>query len=43
MTNLIVHSHAAAEGMTAQEREPKGKAATEIKSIWDWLVEKGIL
>src|SRR4051794_21928985 len=43
MSNLIVHSHAAAEGLTAQEREPKGKAAQEIKQIWDWLSGNRIL
>ena len=26
-----------AEGQTAQEREPKGKAATELADVWDWL------
>jgi chromosome partitioning protein len=37
ITHLMSHPYASAEGQTAQEREPKGKAATELADVWDWL------
>ena len=43
MTQLIVHSYSNALGQTAQEKEGKGRAAKEIKQIWDWLLERKIV
>jgi chromosome partitioning protein len=37
ITHLMSHPYASAEGQTAQEREPKGKAATEFAEIWAWF------
>jgi chromosome partitioning protein len=37
ITHLMSHPYASAEGQTAQEREPKGKAATELAEIWAWF------
>ncbi len=37
ITHLMSHPYASAEGHTAQEREPKGKAATELAEIWAWF------
>lgn len=37
ITHLMSHPYASAEGQTAQEREPKGKAAAELAEVWDWL------
>jgi hypothetical protein len=31
------HPYASAEGQTAQEREPKSKAAAELAEVWAWL------
>ncbi len=42
ITHLMSHPYASAEGQTAQEREPKGKAAAELASVWDWL-KSGII
>ena len=39
LTALLTHQYSAAEGQTAQEREPGGKAAREIEAIWKWLEE----
>jgi len=36
MTQLISHPYAAAEGLTASEREPGSKAATEVAAAWEW-------
>ncbi len=35
--NAFVHS--LTEGLTAQEYEPEGKAAQEIRSLFAWLCE----
>lgn len=35
--NLVAFSHAVNDGRTAQEFEPKGKAATEIDTLFNWL------
>lgn len=37
LTHLMSHPYASAEGQTAQEREPKGKAAAELADLWAWL------
>jgi len=37
ITHLLTHPYASAEGQTAQEREPKGKAAAELAGLWAWL------
>jgi|SRR5271165_1593690 len=37
ITHLMSHPYASADGQTAQEREPKGKAATELAEVWAWL------
>lgn len=37
LTHLMTHPYASAEGQTAQEREPKGRAAAELAEIWAWL------
>jgi chromosome partitioning protein len=37
ITHLMSHPYASAEGQTAQEREPKGKAATELAEVWAWM------
>ena len=37
LTHLMSHPYASAEGQTAQEREPKGRAAVELAEIWAWL------
>jgi chromosome partitioning protein len=37
ITQTIVHVYAAAEGLTASEREPKGKAADEIAQAYKWI------
>ena len=37
ITHLMSHPYASAEGQTAQEREPKGKAASELGEIWAWF------
>lgn len=40
ITHLMSHPYASAEGLTAQEREPTGKAAREIAEVWDWFFSK---
>jgi chromosome partitioning protein len=40
ITQLVTHPYASAEGLTAQEREPEGKAATELGEVWKWLVQQ---
>jgi hypothetical protein len=37
LTHLMSHPYASAEGQTAQEREPKSKAAAELAEVWAWL------
>jgi chromosome partitioning protein len=37
ITHLMSHPYSSADGQTAQEREPKGKAAVELAEIWAWL------
>jgi len=37
ITHLMTHPYASAEGQTAQEREPNGKAAAELAEIWAWF------
>lgn len=37
ITHLMSHPYASADGQTAQEREPKGKAAVEFAEVWAWL------
>jgi chromosome partitioning protein len=37
ITHLMTHPYASAEGQTAQEREPTGKAAAELAEIWAWF------
>jgi chromosome partitioning protein len=32
-----VYADAVSEGLTVMEKEPKGKAADEIKKLWQWL------
>jgi chromosome partitioning protein len=36
LAQLVSHPYASAEGMTASEREPGGKAATELADVWAW-------
>lgn len=43
ITHLMSHPYASAEGLTAQEREPGGKAAREIAEVWDWFYSKILL
>lgn len=43
ITHLMSHPYASADGQTAQEREPKGKAAVELAEIWAWLNSNGIV
>lgn len=33
----MAHQYAAADGLTALEREPDGKAASEVSEIWSWF------
>lgn len=35
-----VFADAIAEGKTAMEKEPNGKAATEIRQLWNWITSK---
>jgi chromosome partitioning protein len=37
ITHLMAHPYASAEGQTAQEREPNGKAAAELGEVWAWF------
>jgi chromosome partitioning protein len=37
LVERMAHQYAAAEGLTALEREPDGKAATEINVVWQWF------
>jgi chromosome partitioning protein len=40
LTQLVTHPYASAEGLTAQEREPQGKAAAEVADVWKWLSQQ---
>jgi chromosome partitioning protein len=40
LTQLVAHPYASAEGLTAQEREPDGKAAAELGDVWKWLAQQ---
>ena len=33
----VAFSHALTGGQAVTEFEPEGKAATEIRQLWDWL------
>src|SRR4051812_38333543 len=43
LTQLVSHQYASAEGQTAQEMEPNGKAAREIAALWNWINAQGWL
>jgi chromosome partitioning protein len=43
LTQLVAHQYASANGLTAQEEEPDGKAAKEIASVWAWIRQQGWL
>ena len=43
ISQLVSHPYASAEGLTASEREPDGKAAFEIGTAWRWLQKEGIV
>lgn len=40
LTSLLVHQYSGADGQTAQERDPDGKGATELASVWGWLANE---
>ena len=40
VSQLVVHPYASAEGLTAQEREPESKAASELAAVWSWIKTK---
>jgi hypothetical protein len=42
MAQLVTHAYASAEGETANEREPDGKAAKEVNSVYAWLEKEGL-
>lgn len=37
---LVAHPYAGAEGLSASEREPNGRAAEELGKMWAWLVKQ---
>jgi chromosome partitioning protein len=41
MAQLVTHAYASAEGETANEREPGGKAAQEVTAVYEWLKKGG--
>jgi chromosome partitioning protein len=43
MAQLVTHAYASAEGETANEREPGGKAAQEVTAVYEWLKKGGIV
>ena len=43
MAQLVTHAYASAEGETANEREPNGKAAEEVNAVFQWLVKEGLI
>jgi len=40
LTHYLAHPYASAEGQTAQEREPNGKAAAELAEVWAWFTDR---
>jgi chromosome partitioning protein len=43
MAQLITHAYASAEGETANEREPEGKAAQEVTEVYEWLRKESLI
>ena len=43
MAQLVTHAYASAEGETANEREPSGKAAEEVAAVYKWLQKEGLV
>jgi chromosome partitioning protein len=43
MAQLITHAYASAEGETANERDPKGKAAQEVTDVYQWLKKEALI
>jgi chromosome partitioning protein len=43
MAQLVTHAYASAEGETANEREPSGKAADEVTAVYNWLQKEGLV
>lgn len=43
ITQAVGHLYAAAEGMTAQEREPGSKAAQELSQVYEWLKREDLI
>jgi chromosome partitioning protein len=43
MAQLVPHAYASAEGETANEREPEGKAALEVLAVYRWLKKERIV
>jgi chromosome partitioning protein len=39
ITQRAIYHHSAAQGKTAQEMEPEGKAAEEVAALWEWTRE----
>lgn len=40
LTQRAVYHHSAAQGKTAAELEPDGKAAEEVEALWNWASER---
>jgi chromosome partitioning protein len=43
MAQLVPHAYASAEGETANEREPEGKAALEVLAVYRYLKKEGLV
>src|SRR3954447_16959895 len=43
MAQLITHAYASAEGQTANERDPNGKAASEVIDVYQWLKKEALI
>jgi chromosome partitioning protein len=43
MAQLVTHAYASAEGETANEREPDGKAAQEVSDVYAWLKKESLI
>jgi chromosome partitioning protein len=43
MAQLVTHAYASAEGGTANEREPGGKAAKEVDAVYKWMLKEGLV
>lgn len=43
MAQLVTHAYASAEGETANEREPGGKAAQEVTEVYNWLRKESLI